>query len=662
MTKIAIDERSKGILQGARAPVPSWKMQPLTWLTVLGIMWGGAGAAFAETPTEATGTVTFDRVTFGASTVEITPWEEPSGVEPVEAMASSRMGRLFMDEILPPLFSRTLVLDNPVKKGEEIKWVFTGPRAGLTLDIRSGEVKFLASYYDSFALNPEPVLAGNGQASWFPEKRMSLFKGSIKGGVKSFTIVVHDEMEVELLINGTSISRWMFLEDISRHQLQVAEKNPPKWRMLRPAPTAVEVKVEPNQRHQRMLGWGGITSMPAYHLLNEKAKDQWWDFLRKYGLNIQREYPAGRSLAADMSNLGSLDAAVHHTYADNFPNGETTDFDYLRKHRQLPNSAIWYEYWWHLPEWAKGSADDYAESVVHYCKIVEKRTGRPPEIIGVQNEFRMPNWSEQAPALRKHLDAAGYKSTQIHMNDDSKITDEALEWLKDYQANPAAWDAIDFTATHQYDYRDFHTNPDGFDPILQQWRDLSGGKPFLSTELCVNGKDWQVRSYRMAFIMAEQYYKTLTIADAVAICYCWLLLDVEQPTYNWTRSLMGVDKEGGFVAAPTSHQLRCYGAFSRRVPKGMTRVEVDSGHPDLLATGFLKEDGGATVILINRSSRPLDVRLSGLKKPFKTAERTSATMPNSIDDAYDPRRPARVDPGEILTLTNVRLGLGFDSE
>jgi hypothetical protein len=166
----------------------------------------------------------------------------------------------------------------------------------------------------------------------------------------------------------------------------------------------------------------------------------------------------------------------------------------------------------------------------------------------------------------------------------------------------------------------------------------------------------------MAFIMAEQYHKTLTIADAVTICCCWLLLDVEQPTYNWTRSLMGVDKENGFVAAPTSHQLRCYGAFSRRVPKGMTRVEVDSGHPDLLASGFQNEDGGATVILINRSSRPLDIKLSGIKEPLKTAERTSATMPNIIDDAYDPRKPARVNPGEILTLTTMRLGLDSDSK
>jgi len=627
-------------------------------LAALGFALGDVDVASGDESQTASATVTFDTVTYGTSSVEIAPWEEPSGVEAVQAMASSGMGRRFMDEILPPLFSRTLVLEEPLTRGGEVKWVFTGPRAGLTCIIRRGHVELLADYYDSFALHPEPVLAGNGQANWHPDKQMSLFNGRITGELRSVTVVLHDEMEVELRINETSISRWLFLEDVSRHQLQVDEAHPPKWRMLRPVPVEVEVRVDPNQRHQEMLGWGGIASMPAYQLLSEAGKEQWWDFLREYGFNIQREYPAGRSLEAGMANLGSPDAAVPHTYADNFPNGETTDFDYLRKHRELPASSIWYEYWWHLPKWTYDDAEAYAKSMVHYCQVVEKKTGRPPEIVGVQNEHLASNWREQVLALRRQLDAAGYQSIRIHMNDDSKITDEALEWLKLYRATPEAWEAIDFTATHQYDYREFHRNPDGFDPILRQWRELSGDKPFLSTELCVNGRNWQVRSYRMAFIMAEQYHKTLTIADAVAICYCWLLLDVEQPSYNWTRSLMGVDKENGFVAAPTSHQLRCYGAYSRRVPRGMTRVGVASGHPDLLVSAFVDGDGGATVILLNRSTRPLVASVLGLGARLTTAERTSATEPNLLDKAFDPRKPVTVDPGEIVTLTNVGLGLG----
>jgi hypothetical protein len=414
-----------------------------------------ASHAAAQTDSETCARIKFNTVTYGTEELALGSWNEPKGMETDAIMESSRMGRLFMDEFLPPLFRRTLVRDAPVKAGETITWALTGPRAGLTVKMRANRVEFIAVCYDSNALHPEPVLAGNGEASSFPEKQMSLFDGNVEGEVKSVPVVMHDEMEVELLINGVSMSRWLYLEDVSRHQLQVNENHAPQYRMLRPVAEAVEVKVHTSKRHQTILGWGGITSKAAFHMLNEDAKEDWWKFPYDYGFNIQREYPAGRSLKEDMSNLGSLDAAVHHTYAGNFPNGETTCFEYLRRHRQLPGSDIWYEYWWHQPEWTYGDADAYAKSIIHYSKILEEVTGEAPEVIGVQNEHRMRNWREHAPAPPRHLDAAGYQSTKIHMNDDSKITDEALNWLQEYIDTPTVQTMLQVSLDRTFMLRDW---------------------------------------------------------------------------------------------------------------------------------------------------------------------------------------------------------------
>jgi O-glycosyl hydrolase len=586
---------------------------------------------------------------------QLPAWQAPADAGIVATLPARHQQRVFMDEFLPSLFSRTLVLEGAVAPKEELLWILTGPRAGVTVAIRPGEIELLSNHYDSYALHPEDALAGKVPPDRHGNRQRSLFKTSIQGNPAAVTLVLDHSAYVELLLNGLSVHRSTFAEDLSRHQIREGG-SPPAWHILSPAGTQATVTIDPGKRHQRMLGWGGITSPNSYQLLSPAGKNQWWKLLAEYGLNIQREYPAGRTLKPDYSNLGSPDAAIHHYYADNFPNGETSDFDYLRRHRQLPDSAVWFEYWWQLPPWTEGNADAYAESIRVYCKRLQETSGRPPEIIGVQNEHLGANWSDQIQTLRRHLDTAGFKDTRIHMNDNGHIC-EGIDWLRQYRDNPVAWKLLDYTASHQYDFQACFTDPDRFDRTLRTWRELSAEKPYLSTELCVNDNAWQVRSYRLAFLMAQQYHKTLTIADAAAIAYCWLLLDTEQPSYLWTRSLWGVDKENGFAPAPTSHQLRCFGAYSRRIPPGMTRVAAESDMAELLVTTFTGENDKATVVMLNRSIAPLQVSINGLPTVLTTAERTSPFHPNAIDVDFVPSAPVHIAPGEIVTLTNVALGV-----
>ena len=116
-----------------------------------------------------------------------------------------------------------------------------------------------------------------------------------------------------------------------------------------------------------------------------------------------------------------------------------------------------------------------------------------------------------------------------------------------------------------------------------------------------------------------------------------------------------VDRENGFVPAPSSHQLRCYGAFSRRIRAGMTRVEARSDHSHLLASAYRDDAGKSTVVLLNRSTEPLSVSVNWPGARFNTVERVSQSEPNSVEPAAKPDSVIRIDPGSIVTLTDAPL-------
>ena len=247
----------------------------------------------------------------------------------------------------------------------------------------------------------------------------------------------------------------------------------------------------------------------------------------------------------------------------------------------------------------------YVGAMLAYCRAMQKRTGAPPDVVGIQNEIHQPAplWYEMTTTLRKELDKAGFKDVRIHMSDGGRLH-RGIEWLKDLRQSPEAWAATDYVASHLYDYQGlFHRSR----------RD--------STRNCSSGRNWPTasRSSRPSSASIRRLSveelppglfdgPTLSqeprVADAAAICYCWTLVNVVQPSYGWTRTLLVPDPSQGFVPKASSHQLRVFGAFSRRVREGMVRVEARSDDPDLFASAFSAADGKKTVILVNRSTAP----------------------------------------------------------
>jgi hypothetical protein len=326
---------------------------------------------------------------------------------------------------------------------------------------------------------------------------------------------------------------------------------------------------------------------------------------------------------------------------------------------------------WELPVWARQSdsqgkitdvpkMQEYARAMVRYCQVSREKTGAPPEIVGIQNEVKQPAeiWPQMAVTLRQALDDAGFRDVKIHMHNPPTLA-EGVAAARAFHATEASWKAIDYTTSNLYDYQNFFYDPDGFDARVGEMKAVIGSKPFLASEICVNNSAFQTRTYRMALAIGQLYHKLLTVLDACGAMYCWTLLNVTQPSYGWTRTLMVPDPEHGFVPVASSHQLRVFGAYSRRVREGMTRVDSTSSSPNLLVTAFAGDAGRHTLIALNRSTVRQRVSVNWPGAAFRYQETASPQLENAVEAAP----PAKgnvweviVEPGAIVTLTGVELG------
>lgn len=574
------------------------------------------------------------------------------------------IARTYFSEQLPALFRRTVVLNKSIPAHTKLSWIFTGPHAGFTVELTSSKVRLFERYYDSTAL-----YSGQGN---YPEKIVRDDEQQYTGEPRTLAVIVDSHLSVQVLLNGHVMLRQACLFDLTRDQLMFSG---PRTQHLVLSGGLLETPVQQSsivvnsaRTHQTMIGFGGSPSIPAYAALSADGKKQYWDLMRHYNLLLDREYPMGTQLKPDLSNLEDLRNATPHYYGDNFPNGEVSSFDYS-KHALALGGEVIYEMW-ALPSWAThaytatikpiidawgkpvrnaAKPDEYTRIVVRYCQLAKERAGAPPAIVGIQNEVEQPPevFTAMAVTLRRELDKAGFQSVKIHMADASFMY-LGIERTRTQQKDSAGWAAIDYAASHEYDWQEFLANPDMFDERLREMNAARESRPFLATEICINDPHYQEASYRIAFNVAQLYQKNLTELDATALMYCWLLLDVEQPSFGASRSLLVPDRTRGEIPVSSSFELRVLGAFSRHVAKGMKRVDTKTSNPDLLAAAF--EDGAkSTLVVLNRSTEPqrLDVRWPG--KQWDEVERTNLYSENAA--TVEVPKKIVVQPGEIVTFS-----------
>ena len=458
------------------------------------------------------------------------------------------------------------------------------------------------------------------------------------------------------MANGAPVLKTRWMQTFAHHQLQLIKgEGAVAFRLLTPKPRTVSVTVDSSKTHQTMLGWGGTGTPTAYRELSEEGRRLWWHWIAEYNLLLQREYPVGGELTPAMDNFDCLRDAKAHTYGANFPNGEVCDFAYNRAIQTLGGFVI-FEFW-DFPRWIGNSAEAYTKAMVKYCQLAKEKTGSAPFAVGIQNEIEMKA-DLVAPfvlELRKGLDANRFQEVKIHMSNVGWIGG-GLKRLPLYRDNPAVWGKIDYSATNIYDLQGCFQNMDDADRLLKKWHDQTSDKPFLAIEYCANGDGIQNDGYLVAFSMGQCYHKLLTITDASLIAYCWTLLNVEQPSYAMTRSLFAIDRSNGYIPKPSSSQLRIYGAYSRRIHRGMVRREVACSDPDLMASAFKAPNGQSTLVLLNRGCSPAEVKWNWPESNPTTLELTDPYHQNQVlKNALASSRTVTVPAGGILTLSDVPL-------
>lgn len=571
------------------------------------------------------------------------------------------IARHYFHDDLSALFERTIVVNGDIPSRTKLQWIFTGPHAGFTVELSSTKVRVIERYYDSTAL----YTAGS-----YPEKVTRDEERQFTGKPRTLTLVADSHLALRILVNGAELLTEPLLFDVTRHQLLYSaprlDHDIVEGSLLQPEIKPASVMLKPAETHQTMLGFGGSPSIPGYQQLSEEGKRQYWALLKRYNLLLHREYPMGTELKHDLSNIDNPADATPHYYGDNFPNGEVSDFNYSKHILQMGGDVI-YEMW-ALPPWAtvaytgpriadfQGRAlktaanpDEYARIVVGYCKLAQQKAGAAPLIVGIENEVDQPAavFNQMVVTLRRELDKAGFQSTKIHMAD-AAFMFYGVKRVADLKQDAAAWRAIDFTAVHEYDFQEFIANPDLYDDRLRAMHSASEGKEFLATEICFNDPHYQELSYRIAFAAAQLYSKNLTELDAVALMYCWLILDVEQPNFGGSRSLLVPDRTRGQVPVAGSFQLRVLGAFSRHILKGMKRIGTTTTDPDLQTSAFA-DATNLTLVIVNRAATarriaiPATARWTQLERTSQTEENSTSAVPADVI----------VQPGEIVVVSTI---------
>src|ERR1700733_11589974 len=124
------------------------------------------------------------------------------------------IARKYFHENLPALFERTITLDAPIPERATLRWIFTGPRAGFTVELTSSKVRVSERYYDSTALY-------EGQGN-YPEKTVFADERQYTGDARTLTVIADAHLAVRVLVNGQQILEAPMLFDVTRHQLMLA--------------------------------------------------------------------------------------------------------------------------------------------------------------------------------------------------------------------------------------------------------------------------------------------------------------------------------------------------------------------------------------------------------------------------------------------------------
>ncbi|MCX7005820.1 MAG: hypothetical protein NTY53_00945, partial [Kiritimatiellaeota bacterium] len=231
----------------------------------------------------------------GNPAIELPPWAGSADPVFAELAFGSKATRyriyggdrdaqmLYPKEWLPALFRRTLVLKAPLGAASELSWRFTGPQAGVDILANAHRLIIRPRFYDTPGYNEIQGKAGR-HPEWSAAQEWAL-----TGTLQAVTVQIDQGMNLSVSLNGQPVFERKWGYDLTQHQLALKGGGELPVQLLGPAPSNAVVTVNPSALHQRMSGFGGITTPTAYAELSAAGKRQWWQLVAEYNLLIQRE-------------------------------------------------------------------------------------------------------------------------------------------------------------------------------------------------------------------------------------------------------------------------------------------------------------------------------------------------------------------------------------
>ena len=126
---------------------------------------------------------------------------------------------VYPDELLSPLFIRKIIFRELDFQNGKVMWVFTGSKAGFTVELSQNKVRLLQRWYDSFGFHDVPSDTSI-QFARFPQKEFIAADISYSGKVFSVSLSYSHDLKIRLYLNGKLVATQLCIFDVTRHQLR----------------------------------------------------------------------------------------------------------------------------------------------------------------------------------------------------------------------------------------------------------------------------------------------------------------------------------------------------------------------------------------------------------------------------------------------------------
>jgi len=437
-----------------------------------------------------------------------------------------------------------------------------------------------------------------------------------------------------------------------------------------PANHALALTIQPQIRHQEMLGFGGALTwfsprvLTSPHSANIKQliyEDLGLDVVRFKNWYHPDNYPTDKST----QNLpGKFGFDATKTLADELRTANPgvrlllsswSPPISLKSNGQLKNGGT-----------LASNADGYRyDELGQYWVDLLDNLGWTPDYISFQNEPGiMATWESCAFRPTETSTNAGYDKAAdaIHLaikdRPDAPVMIGAEgenignttwnDWSGSTQVNTFRAMSTPLLSRPYFGAYAYHiyniTDESKIDGVISQMhivRDEFSDRPNFMTEFSRDNLDW--------LAAARAIHNTVVEANTSAYIYWKLVWDINSP-----ESMIGIASDGNYTVGPHYYMLKQY---SKHVSQGHERIEVTGGTGDVKVSGFLNPAGTEiTLVVLNKAGSPEEVQLTHDALPVSGAAAWQSITGSFYQDlgAVDIASP-QILPAESMTTYVVSL-------